>query len=292
MRIADSYRRVRNTARYLLANLDGFDPERHQVNQDTMLELDRWAVNTAAVVQSELINAYTHYRFHHIYQRLHHFCTISMGSFYLDIIKDRIYTMPTNSMPRRSAQTAMYHIVEAMVRWLAPILSFTAEEIWQFIPGPRAASVFLSEWYSKSILEDDNMSTRLAYWQVIIDIRDIISKELERLRAAGTIGASLEAAVTIYADDPYYTQLERLGDELRFVFVTSAAHVYRAEKRPAHVYETAINGVFIDIERSKYKKCVRCWHLRADIGEHEQHPTLCSRCVRNIDSDGEIRHFA
>ncbi|MBT8143486.1 MAG: isoleucine--tRNA ligase, partial [Gammaproteobacteria bacterium] len=192
-RMADSYRRIRNTARFLLGNLHGFDPDQHAVAEKDMLDLDRWAVTTTAELGRDIHAAYETFEFHHIYQRLHNFCVVQMGGFYLDIIKDRLYTMPTNSRGRRSAQTAMWHIAEAMVRWLAPVLSFTAEEIWAELPGERAASVMLSEWYVPPAGE----GTR-ADWDRLIAIRDAASRELEHARENGEIGSSLAAIVEIF----------------------------------------------------------------------------------------------
>ncbi len=163
-RTSETYRRLRNTARFLLSNLDGFDPVRDAVQPEAMLALDRWAVDKARQVQDEIIKAYEAYQFHVIYQKIHQFCSVDLGSFYLDIIKDREYTMQTNSVARRSAQTAMFHIIEALVRWLAPILSFTAEEIWQFIPGERSASVFFSTWYTHLSAMPADVTLNHAYW--------------------------------------------------------------------------------------------------------------------------------
>ena len=290
-RTADAYRRLRNTARYLLSNLDGFDPERHLVEFPQMVELDRWAIDRAAIMQTRIIDAYSTYQFHHIYQKLYQFCIIDMGGFYLDIIKDRIYTMQTDCLPRRSAQTAMYHIIEALVRWLAPIMSFTAEEIWQFIPGKRSDSVFLSDWYN-GLAGDDSAGARLQYWQAIIALRDEINIQLERLRTAGKIGSSLEAGIDIYCDGELYSRLKKPGDELRFIFITSHARVHKLDDRPADAVTLENHAAHIRIQPSGHRKCLRCWHLCKDVGANRQHPQLCGRCIGNISGEGEMRDYS
>lgn len=289
-RTADGYRRIRNTARYLLANLDGYDPVRDFVPHNEMLELDRWVLGQVAQVQDEIKLAYDNCQFHFIYQRFHQFCVIILGNFYLDIIKDRIYTMRADSVARRSAQTAMFIIAEAFVRWIAPILSFTADEIWQYLPGNRSKSVFLEEWYQgldvfKADAENRN-------WQYIIAVRDEVSKALEGLRVAGAIGSGLDAEVAIYCEGEYRTALMSVKDELRFVLICSAATVQEAAVRPEDATEAEIVGVWIKVNASAHAKCIRCWHHRADVGQNNNHPELCLRCVENVDGTGEIRHYA
>ncbi len=288
-RSADAYRRIRNTARYLLANLDGFDPQNHCVATIELLELDHWVIDQARKVQLELTDAYDNYQFHVIYQKLHHFCAVILSNFYLDIIKDRIYTTPGDSLARRSAQTAIYHIVEALVRWLAPILSFTADEIWQHIPGERDDSVFLSEWYT------DFPETTVGLdetWQSVIDTRSEVSKVLEQLRVAGDIGSSLDAEVEIFCNGSYRQALLSLKDEIRFVFVTSYASVHEDSARPQNAVACEIEGIWIHAYPSEHEKCIRCWHHRKDVGSHASYSELCSRCVENINGQGEIRQFA
>ena len=288
-RISDAYRRIRNTARYLLGNLDGFDPAHHKVAIDDMVALDRWAVAQARALQSELCEAYDRYEFHQVYHRLHNFCVVELGGFYLDVLKDRLYTMPADSLPRRSAQTAMYHIAEGLVRWMAPILSFTAEEIWQALPGRQYDSVLFSTWYEFPQLED---ATAVPDWDVLMLARESVKKVLEVLRAAGTIGSSLDASVALYCNGRLQTGLTSLGDELRFALITSEASVLPAEKRPADAEATDIEGLWIRAGASPHAKCGRCWHHRADVGSHIAHPKLCGRCVENVEQGGEIRRYA
>jgi isoleucyl-tRNA synthetase len=293
-RTADAYRRMRNTARFLLANLAGFDPKEHLLQPEQMLALDRWALSLAAQVQDQVAKAYDAYEFHQIYQRVHNFCNVDMGSFYLDVIKDRQYTTQENSVPRRSAQTAMYHIVNALVKWIAPILSFTAEEIWRHIPGGKEAeSVFLSTWSElPEVRETDAMND--AFWSQVLEVRNAVSKELEQLRIAGGVGSSLAAEVDLYCGTEIFQKLGLLEDELRFALITSYARIHRdTERTDDSIHYTLSNGdeIWVAVAPSAHNKCVRCWHHREDVGRHAEHPSLCGRCVENVDGDGEPRKF-
>lgn len=290
-RISETYRRLRNTARFLLANLSGFDPTKDKVPAKKMLALDCWVVDKARLLQEEIIKAYEAYQFHLIYQKIQQFCSIDLGSFYLDIIKDRQYTTKTDSLPRRSTQTAMFHIIEAMVRWFAPILSFTAEEIWQYIPGKREESVFLTTWYTDlAAIEKDNPMNQ-PYWEKIRLVRDAVNKEIENCRNQGQLGAPLEAAVHIYCDAELKKQLDALGNELRFVFITSSVNVELTNAQTKGVISD-IPGMFLKVEPLTYPKCERCWHRRPDIGDDPKYPTLCARCIDNVEGKGEIRKYA
>ncbi|MCG6870000.1 MAG: isoleucine--tRNA ligase [Gammaproteobacteria bacterium] len=294
-RVSDAYRRIRNTARFLLANLNGFDPARHLVAPGEMLALDRWAVDSADRMQEAVVRSYDEYAFHHVFQRLHNYCTIEMGGFYLDIVKDRQYTTGADSLARRSTQTAMYHIVEAFARWLAPVLSFTAEEIWREIPGERSESVLLSTWYEGLFPLDETSRFSHGEWQTLIAVRDAVGKELERLRVAGDIGSSLDAEVDIFCDGPLRELLARLEDELRFLLITSYARLHGFDTRPDGAVEaTAGEGRLLAIVAgpSAHAKCVRCWHRREAVGRHQAHPELCGRCVDNVDGPGEVRRYA
>lgn len=291
-RNSETYRRLRNTARFLLSNLNGFDSEKHLVEPHDMLALDRWAVDTTRLFQEDIIKAYETYQFHAIYQKIHHFCTVELGSFYLDIIKDRQYTTKADSLARRSAQTAMYHIIEALVRWMAPILSFTAEEIWGFIPGKRNESVFLNTWYNNLATLPKNEVMNQDYWGKLRVIRDVVNKELESLRAAGKIGSGLEAEVKLYADPELKAQLDALKNELRFVLITSSAEIHLSNSHLTDVTPTEVPGLSLTVSPVNYQKCERCWHRRADVGSHSTHATLCGRCVENVDGTGEVRKFA
>ena len=286
-RMADAYRRIRNTARYLLANLNDFSPNSDCVEINDLLYLDRWILEQTTRLQQEIIDAYESYQFHQIYQKLHHFCIVTLGSFYLDIIKDRMYTCKPDSLARRSAQTTMYHVAEAFTRWLSPILSFTAEEIWQYLPGPRSESIFVEDWYEnlpESTKEDEN-------WQKIIMVREEVSKKLEKLRVTGAIGSSLDAEVAIFASAELRQALDTLENELRFVFITSYADVHDAKGRPEDTVTSEVEGLFLKVLPSQHEKCIRCWHHTEDVGSNAAHAEICSRCVDNIEGDGEIRKY-
>ncbi|WP_439286916.1 isoleucine--tRNA ligase [Lonepinella sp. BR2357] len=285
-RAADSYRRIRNTARFLLANLNGFDPTRDLVKPEDMIALDRWAVDCALQAQNEIKDNYDNYQFHAVVQRLMKFCSIEMGSFYLDIIKDRQYTTKADSLARRSCQTALWHIAEALVRWIAPILSFTADEIWHYIPGERSEFVFTEEFYNGLFALDSNTQFDDAYWQQVLTVRDEINRVLETARNDKVIGGSLESEVTIFANQEYQTLLEKLGNELRFVTITSKADV--KPLATADVAEGEVKGLAIKVIRSVHHKCPRCWHYSDSPAEN----TLCSRCEENVNGNGEVRKFA
>jgi isoleucyl-tRNA synthetase len=290
-RMSDSYRRMRNTVRFLLGNLAGFDPARDCLPVEEMLDLDRWTLAAAGRLQEEVIQAYRDYDFHLIYQKVHGFCVVELGSFWLDILKDRLYTMPAASSARRSAQTAMYHVAEAMVRWLAPILSFTAEEIWKYLPGERDESVLLATWWQ---LPEVPVSNAID-WDAVIALRTDVSRELERLRAAGALGAPLEAGVDVYLDEAQHRRMAAIGDELRFVLITSSARLRAAAARPAEAVpatSVARSGAWISVAVQDAPKCARCWHRRADVGRDPRHPEICARCVSNLEGPGETRRYA
>jgi isoleucyl-tRNA synthetase len=290
-RMSDSYRRMRNTLRFLLGNLAGFEPARDSLPPDRMLEIDRWTIARAGVLQQELIQAYRDYNFHLVYQKVHGFCVIELGAFWLDILKDRLYTMPASSPARRSAQTAMYQVAEAMVRWLAPILSFTAEEIWKYLPGARDESVLLATWWQ---LPEVRASKDID-WDAIISLKTDVARELEGLRAAGKLGAPLEAGVDVYLDEAQHRRMAAIGDELRFVLITSSARILPAGGRPADAVPAntvAKSGAWIKVSVQEAPKCARCWHRRPDVGVDRRHPEICARCVSNLEGAGETRRYA
>ena len=285
-RSADSYRRIRNTMRFMLANMQGFDPKNDLVDMNNMLVLDRWIVSKTHDLQQQVINEYDNYNFHFVMKAILNFCTNDLGGFYLDVIKDRQYTTQTDSLARRSAQSALFHISHAMVRWLSPILSFTSEEIWQFLPGASNESVFLQTWYEG--LEGNFDSP------VIESCRDInthLRKELEEMRRNKVIGSSLDAEVDIYCKDEDYQNLLGLKDELRFIFITSEARVNELSSKPSDAKEID-SSIAIKVYKSKHQKCVRCWHHRPEIGQNKMHNDLCDRCVENVSGKGENRVFA
>ncbi|WP_282166651.1 isoleucine--tRNA ligase [Shewanella japonica] len=291
-RSADSYRRIRNTARFLLANLNGFNPETDMIATEDMVSLDRWVVRRAAALQNEIIEAYDQYNFHSVTQKLMQFCSVELGSFYLDIIKDRQYTAKQDGHARRSCQSALYHIAEAMVRWIAPVLSFTADEVWKLLPGEHTEFVFTEEWYQglESVTLADDLSDE--YWQQLLTVRNEVNKVLEQARRDKRIGGSLEAEVTLFADADLAAQLGKLSDELRFVLLTSKAKVELLDNASADAIETELSSLKLMVSKSEAEKCERCWHYSDDVGSNESHSTLCGRCVTNIEGDGEHRDFA
>lgn len=265
---ADGYRRIRNTCRFLLANLSDFDPTEHLVEPQNLLALDAYVLNYTAELQKRLIKHYEAYDFHLIYQEIFNFCSVFLGGFYLDVIKDRQYTVAKNALARRSAQTVHYHILEAMVRWLAPILSFTAEEIWRYMPKRTEKSVLLTEFYDLPALE----SASGEMWAELLDLRDKVNAELEKARASGLIGSALEAKVSITLPEPQ--RYQKVASELRFLFLTSGVKLVQGE------------GLQISVEKADGEKCARCWHYSTELNDDG----ICPRCVENLNG-GEIRKF-
>ncbi|HEY8328413.1 MAG TPA: isoleucine--tRNA ligase [Rhodanobacter sp.] len=291
-RVSDTYRRIRNTAKFLLGNLDGFDPAKHLVPVEDSLLLDQWAVQQAYDVQQAVTAAYERYDYPEVVARIQNFCTNELGALYLDITKDRLYTMPTDSRGRRSAQGAMYRIAEALVRWLAPILSFTAEEIWQAMPGERGDSVLFETWYD-GLAATQNSPEQRRYWADLLAIRDSASRVLEGMRKAEQIGAALEAKLVVHTDAAVQSRYAEVADELRFFFITSDFALAPSTPRADDAVKMELDGAeaWVCADVSSAAKCVRCWHRRDDVGSHAGHPELCSRCVSNVEGPGEDRRW-
>lgn len=288
-RTAESYRRIRNTARFFLSNLNGFDPASDALDFDAMLALDQWAVDRAAQLQEEIVAFYDSYQLHLIYQKLHNFCVVDMGAFYLDIIKDRQYTTQADSRARRSVQTALYHIVNAFVRWLAPILSFTADEIWQEIPGDNEATVFAAHWWPLAKLDREADLGR-DYWNQIAQVKGAVNKAIEEKRNTDALGSSLAAEVSLYCSSALASQLNKIGDELRFALICSRVDILPLDQG-TDAAATDMDELKVHVKKSNRKKCVRCWHYRDDVGQAARHPQLCLRCVSNVDGEGEAREY-
>jgi isoleucyl-tRNA synthetase len=289
-RTADSYRRIRNTMRYLLSNLSGFEPARDALPIEQLLPLDRWAVDAAARLQDDIRTAYDEYQFRHVYSKIHGFCVAELSSFYLDIVKDRQYTTQARSHARRSVQTALWHIAEAFVRWVAPILSFTAEEMWEVLPGERPGSVFLAEWYTGlQRLPDTEGLLSGAYWQRLIDVKATVNKKIEEARERKEVGSALSAEVDLFVAPGLYEPLALLGEELRFVLLTSAARLRPFSEDGGD--ETELDGLRVAVTPAAAAKCARCWHYRLEMPRHSTHPDLCGRCRDNVYGDGEMRCF-
>ncbi|MDE2083705.1 MAG: isoleucine--tRNA ligase [Xanthomonadaceae bacterium] len=292
-RVADGYRRIRNTARFLLGNLHGFEPDKHLVEVADSLLLDQWAVQQAHDAQQAIIAAYAKYDFPEVVQRVQNFCTNELGALYLDITKDRLYTMQQDSRGRRSAQSAMYRILEALVRWIAPVLSFTAEEIWQQMPGKRDESVLFETWYA-GLQATHGAAHQRNFWGDLLAIRDGAAKLLEGMRNAGQIGAALDAELTLYVDAAWCERLRAMGDELRFFFIVSDVTLADAAAAPDSAQTVALDcgSVRIAARVSEHAKCIRCWHHRPDVGAHKDHPEICERCVDNLPGNrGEDRRY-
>ncbi|MET0756092.1 MAG: isoleucine--tRNA ligase [Pseudoxanthomonas sp.] len=280
-RNADAYRRLRNTARFLLSNLDGFDPARDLVQAADMVALDRWVLHRAFEVQQKIVAAYERYDFAEIVQTLLNFCSVDLGSLYLDVTKDRLYTMREDSRGRRSAQSAMFHILEAFTRWIAPILSFTADEIWGFLPGERVANVLFATWYEGLVPLPEDAPLSAQDFDKLLALREQMAKVLEPMRANGVIGAALDAEITVSANAETAAKWQPLADELRFLFISGDVTVAAVDA----------DEVFVLAQPSAKAKCVRCWHHRADVGVDAGHPELCGRCVSNIEGQGEDRKW-
>jgi isoleucyl-tRNA synthetase len=288
-RIGDSYRRMRNTLRFLLGNLHGFDPKAHAVPFDDLVAIDQWIIAKTFHLQNDVVTAYRNYEFHKIYQEIHNFCVVELGGFYLDIIKDRLYTTGKESAPRRSAQTAVNHLAQAMVRWLAPILSFTAEEAWSYLPGIPNESVFFNTWHQFPAGAERVSAIN---WPALIALKADVARELERLRTLGSLGSSMEADVTVFVPDALAGQFAAMHDELRFLLITGDAKVAPSSTLPATAVKASQEEVWIEVKPSTSPKCVRCYQLRADVGSNPNHPQICSRCVSNVEGPGEERRFA
>jgi isoleucyl-tRNA synthetase len=276
-RVVEAYRRIRNTLRFLLANTADFDPANDALDVGEWLEIDRYALALTRQLQMEVLADYDAYSFHSAVQRLHNFCSEDLGAFYLDILKDRLYTSGVASSARRSAQTALHHILQTLTRLMAPILSFTAEEIWALVG--RSDSIFLEQWHA--LPDQAGEAALLQRWQRLRELRAIATKRLEELRTEGKLGSSLQGEVTFHADGSDHVLLTSLGDDLRFVLITSAARVQRTPGEPR-----------VEAEPSTHAKCGRCWHYRVDVGTEPAHPELCGRCASNLQGPGEPRQYA
>jgi isoleucyl-tRNA synthetase len=276
-RVVDAYRRIRNTLRFLLANTSDFDASKNAVPLAEMLEIDRWALARAAQFQFDVLAHYEVYEFHPVVSKLQVFCSEDLGAFYLDVLKDRLYTTAPDSHARRSAQTALWHLTHTMLRWMAPFLSFTAEEAWKVFAPEKTTSIFVETYSDVSAWRGEEL---LAKWARIRAIRDVANKEIEALRSDGQVGSSLQAALTIGVNPADHALLASLGDDLRFVTITSQAVLSEAAE------------LSVTVTPSTATKCERCWHYRDDVGADPAHPTICGRCTTNLYGAGETRRVA
>jgi isoleucyl-tRNA synthetase len=284
-RVVDAYRRIRNTLRFLLANVSDFDPATDSVPFKDLLDIDKYALSRASQVQAEILGTrnaqgvfegghYGHYEFHPVVSKLQLYCSEDLGAFYLDVLKDRLYTTAPKSLARRSAQTALHQITHAMLRWMAPFLSFTAEEAWQVFG--TSESIFLETYTDMGAVD----TALLDKWAHVQQVRELANKEIETKRSAGELGASLQAELTIHCDGELHDTLASLGEDLKFVFITSKVQLRRGAL------------LAVDVQASQATKCDRCWHYSDDVGQHSEHPALCGRCISNLHGAGEVRHFA
>jgi len=278
-RVVESYRRIRNTLRFLLANLADFDADKDMLPVEQWLEIDRYALAMTQALQADMLAAYDRYEFHVVAQKFVSFCSEDLGGFYLDILKDRLYTAGAQSRPRRAAQSALWQITQSLLKLMAPILSFTAEEAWADVSGQQDDSVLLHQWHQFPATQD----ALLGKWEQIREFRARVTKQLEEVRAAGGIGSSLQAELDVYTFGDNYDTLASLSDDLRFVLITSRATLHRAVSEA---------DAKIVVTPSTHTKCERCWHYRADVGVHADHPHICGRCVSNLYADGEPRAHA
>ena len=273
-RVVDAYRRIRNTLRFLMANISDFDAVKDAVAFDDLLEIDKYALSRAAQVQADILSHFDKYEFHPVVSKLQLYCSEDLGAFYLDVLKDRLYTTAPKSLARRSAQTALHQITHAFVRWMAPFLSFTAEEAWRTIG--KSESIFLETFTNLGATNTALMNK----WGTLQQVREIANKEIENKRTEGVVGASLQAELIIHCDGAAYDALASLGDDLKFVFITSKVTLAKGD------------GLTVEVKASEATKCERCWHYSDDVGHNPAHPTLCGRCDSNLHGDGEVRHFA
>ena len=296
-RTTDMYRRIRNTIRFLLANTDDFDPATDMVAANDLVSLDKYILTRAQAVQNEIREFYTNMDFHQVCQAVVGFCSQDLGGFYLDIIKDRQYTTKADSQARRSAQTAIFHIAHALLRWIAPILSFTAQEAWEVLKGSNKEQgngyIFTQEWYEFPAVDMDDVTEN--DWQLILAAKEAVNKAIESAREQKLINANLSAEVAIYSNGDMANALAKLGDELRFVLITSGASLHDFADKPAELTAAELENqnLAVQVAPAEGEKCVRCWHIVTDIGTNPAHAHICGRCVTNLpDGTGEVRHYA
>jgi isoleucyl-tRNA synthetase len=296
-RTTDMYRRIRNTIRFLLANTDDFDPATDMVAANDLVSLDKYILTRAQAVQNEIRESYTNMDFHQVCQAVVGFCSQDLGGFYLDIIKDRQYTTKADGQARRSAQTAIFHIAHALLRWIAPILSFTAQEAWEVLKGSNKEQgngyIFTQEWYEFPAVDMDDVTEN--DWQLILAAKEAVNKAIESAREQKLINANLSAEVAIYSNGDMANALAKLGDELRFVLITSGASLHDFADKPAELTAAELENqnLAVQVAPAEGEKCVRCWHIVTDIGTNPAHAHICGRCVTNLpDGTGEVRHYA
>jgi isoleucyl-tRNA synthetase len=283
-RTSDSYRRIRNTIRFLLGNLNDFSEPKSPIK---LTELDKWMIYRTRSLQEEIKQDYLNYNFHQAFQKIHNFCANDLGGFYLDILKDRLYTSKVDSQARESSQVALSNILQALLRWVSPILSFTAEEAWQLLKDDKD-SVHLLEWF-EDWEEIGELKITDEEWERVLEIRSEVNRHIEEARNNEIIGSSLDAKLEIYCKEDTRILLNKFSDELRFIFITSEASIKEFQEIGN---KTSFEDMRIIVTKTNHQKCVRCWHSRPEVGTIKGHESICSRCLSNIEGDGEIRIFA
>jgi isoleucyl-tRNA synthetase len=277
-RVSDQYRRIRNTLRFVLGNLNDFS-NKDSIEMKDQVELDKWIINATKNLEKNVIKDYDNYSYHTAVQKIHNFCVNELGGIYLDIVKDRLYTTGKNSHARRSCQTSLDYICNILVRLIAPVLSYTAEEIWQTHPSlkEQGESIFLNTYGYKEIYNEVKITSE--NWSRIFEIKDLVNQSIENMRSENNIKGSLDSIVTLHLEDEDYSLLQKIGKELHFIFISTDAQIKKAD------------SFSIEISVSDDPKCSRCWHRCKSVGTIEGHEEACSRCVENIENDGELRHF-
>jgi len=278
-RLSEAYRRIRNTCRYILGSINDFDPATDSVDPAKMSEIDRWALHQLELLKEKVLSCYGDYEFHVMYHAVNGFCTVEMSAFYLDILKDRVYTSKKDSLERRSAQTVMYRILDTLLRLIAPVLSFTADEAWSYLPGEHEKSVHLAEFPKlQPELKDDNLVAR---WERILKIRSDVSKTLELARVDKVIGHSLDAAVIIAAPPELLSFLGEYGDQLPSIFIVSKVELVAEISGEAWSSEN-VEGLKVQVTAAPGVKCERCWCYSEELGRNAEHPSICPKCTQAV----------
>jgi isoleucyl-tRNA synthetase len=280
--LSDAYRRIRNTSRFMLGNLFDFDPSKERVPYEAMPEIDRFALHRLQELIARAWKAYKTYEFHVIYHALYNYCIVDLSAFYLDILKDRLYTAPPESLERKSAQTVIYNLLDSLSRIMAPILAFTAEEIWNYMPGreKNAGSVHLSSLpTANEAWKDERLAEN---WKQLLEVRGEVTKSIEDARVKKIVGHSLDAVVTLYANDDLYDRLHPYADDLRSIFIVSKTHLIKGEKPDGSFECQDVPGLAIRVDSAEGDKCERCWVHDISVGSDSERPTICSRCQDSL----------
>jgi isoleucyl-tRNA synthetase len=285
-RVSESYRRIRNTSKFLLSNISDYNNQ--DIKSEDMVELDKWIIHKARELNNQILKDYEEFKFHKIMQEIVNFCTLELGGYYLDIIKDRLYTSKRDGLPRLSAQKTCHILMSYLNTWIAPILTFTAEEIYSRMPNKKE-SIYLTEWFDASVSMDDE---KVKLYDNLYSIKPHISRMIEDARNKNEIGSSLECELSITCNKHLYDDLSKLSNELKFVFIVSSCDITLGDESDKYLIDDDLNKFSISISKSKYKKCERCWHFHESVGTIEGSSTICERCYDNVHGDGECRTYA